>query len=90
MFSYPYGVAVDGAGTVYVADTVNNRIRTLTPSGVSSTLAGNGTSGFVNGSGGANGTAEFMQPYGVTVDKLGVVYVADSNNQTVRKITISH
>jgi len=82
-FQYPYSVAVDGAGTVYVADTYNNRIRKITSAGVVSTLAGS-TGGFADGTGMA---AKFQYPTGVAVDGAGTVYVADTNNHRIRKIT---
>jgi streptogramin lyase len=86
-FNYPYGVAVDGSGNVYVADTVNHLIRKISPSGVVTTLAGTvGNSGAVN----ANGTsASFYFPFGVAVDGSGNVYVADQGNHLIRKISPS-
>lgn len=84
-FSSPQGVAVDTAGNVYVADSSNSLIRKITPGGVVSTLAGTaGTIGFTNGTGTA---ATFWQPTGVAVDTAGNVYVADSGNNAIRKIT---
>jgi sugar lactone lactonase YvrE len=84
-FRYPIGVAVDASGNVYVADTDNHLIRKITPAGVVSTLAGSTTSpGFANGTGAA---AHFQYPSGVAVDASGNVYVADTNNQKIRKIT---
>jgi streptogramin lyase len=82
-FYWPKGVAVDSAGYVYVADTYNNRIRKISPAGVVTTLAGNGTGGFANGTGTA---AQFNWPKGVAVDSTGNVYVADTYNHAVRKL----
>ncbi|MFM8982799.1 MAG: putative Ig domain-containing protein, partial [Spartobacteria bacterium] len=83
-FSYPNGVAVDGSGNVYVADNSNHRVRKITAAGVVTTLAGSGSQGSTNG----NGTsASFNYPTGVTVDGSGNVYVADRNNNRIRKIT---
>jgi len=84
-FFGPAAVAVDNAGNVYVADTWNNTIRKVTPGGVVTTLAGlAGSSGSADGPGGA---ARFYQPYGVAVDSAGNVYVADTDNHTIRKMT---
>jgi streptogramin lyase len=83
-FNYPHGVAVDSTGNVYVADAGNETIRKITPGGVVSTLAG------LAGSAGSNGTssaARFWHPSSVAVDSLGSVYVADTDNYTIRKIT---
>ena len=86
-FNNPYGVAVDGSGNVYVADTSNHTIRMVTPSGVVTTLAGlAGSSGSSDGTGSA---ARFYKPYGVAVDGSGNVYVADTYNQTIRMMTPS-
>ena len=84
-FYYPNGVAVDGSGNVYVADTANNMIRKITPGGAVSTLASvAGESGTADGSGSA---ARFFNPSSVGVDRTGNVYVADASNDTIRKIT---
>ena len=83
-FNYPRGVAVDSSGTVYVADRYNNRIRKITSAGVVTTLAGSGTQGFANGAG---SVAQFDGPSGMAVDSSGTVYVGDSGNQRIRKIT---
>ena len=82
-FRYPYGVAVDASGTVYVADQSNSLIRKITPAGVVSTLAGSGSAGSANGAGTA---ASFNQPSGVAVDAAGTVYVADTSNHLIRVI----
>jgi hypothetical protein len=84
-FRNPWAVAVDGVGTLYVADTGNHTIRKVTPAGVVSTLAGfAGVSGHTDGVGSA---ARFHFPSGVAVDAAGVVYVADQENHTVRRVT---
>jgi sugar lactone lactonase YvrE len=84
-FNNPWGIAVDASGNVYVADTDNHVIRKITSGGVVNNLAGlPGTSGSADGTGSA---ALFSQPQGVTVDSLGNVYVADTGNHTIRKIT---
>jgi sugar lactone lactonase YvrE len=86
LFKYPYGVAVDSSGHVYVADSGNNTIRVVTTAGVVTTLAGAGgvPAGSADGVGSA---ARFNNPAGVAVDASGNVYVADQNNSTIRKIT---
>ena len=76
---------MDSAGNVYVADTYNHTIRKITPAGVVTTLAGSaGSSGSADGTGSA---ARFYWPSGVAVDSAGNVYVADTGNHTIRKIT---
>jgi hypothetical protein len=84
-FDFPSDLAVDSGGNVYVADTYNHAIRKITPAGVVTTLAGlQGISGSADGTGTA---ARFYTPGGVTVDGSGNVYVADTGNQTIRKVT---
>lgn len=84
-FYFPKGIALDAAGNLYVADDINHRIRKVTPAGTVTTLAG-GTLGNTDGIG---TTARFEQPTGVAVDAAGNVYVADSKNSRIRKITPS-
>ena len=84
-FYYPYGLAVDTNGTVYVADTYNHTIRKVTAGGVVTTLAGTpGVHGTNNGTGAA---AKFNTPYGLAVDTSGTLYVADTYNHVIRKVT---
>jgi sugar lactone lactonase YvrE len=78
------GVTVDNANIIYVADVLNHRIRRVTQQGVVTSLAGNGTTGFVNGTGTA---ARFNLPYSVACDAAGNIYVADFTNHSIRKVT---
>lgn len=84
-FNGPFGVAVDSSGNVYVAEFTSHLIRKVTSTGVVTTLAGiAGTSGSANGTGTA---ASFYSPSGVAVDSTGNVYVADTFNHLIRKIS---
>jgi serine/threonine-protein kinase len=85
-FNSPFGIAVDAAGNVYVADSGNNLIRKITPDGAVTTIAGSGSRGANDGTGKA---ASFNTPAGIAVDKSGNIYVADENNNLIRKITSS-
>jgi sugar lactone lactonase YvrE len=83
-FSAPRGIAIDPAGNLYVADEGNSNIRKITPAGVVTTLAGGAGAGTADGQG---TTARFGAPRGLAADAKGNVYVADTDNHTVRKIT---
>nr|WP_314624933.1 hypothetical protein [uncultured Noviherbaspirillum sp.] len=87
----PRGIAIDAANNLYVADTGNSTIRKITPEGVVSTVAGMaGVCGYVDGGRAPDGTstARFCQPGGIAIDNLtGSLYVADTDNNTIRKIT---
>ena len=85
-FNYPNGVTVDATGNVYVADMYNQKIRKVSPLGVVTTLAGSGNFGNVDGTGSA---ASFYYPSGVAVDVSGNVYVADWDNNEIRKVSSS-
>jgi sugar lactone lactonase YvrE len=82
----PSGVAMDGAGNLYIADSNNNVIRKITPStGVITTVAGTGTGGY-SGDNAAATLAELNLPKGITVDASGNLYIADTDNQRIRKV----
>ncbi|MBI6547089.1 MAG: SMP-30/gluconolactonase/LRE family protein [Cyanobacteria bacterium NC_groundwater_1444_Ag_S-0.65um_54_12] len=83
-FNYPEGITGDPLGNLYVTDYYNHRIRRITPSGEVSTLAGSGQAGWVDG---MDTSAQFNYPVGIASDKGGNLYVADSNNHRIRKIT---
>lgn len=83
-FEKPAGLAIDAAQNLYVADEQNHQIRKITPAGVVSVFAGSGIAGFLEGSA---ATARFLYPTGVAVDADGNVYVADSGNHRIRKIS---
>ncbi len=87
--NYPNGVAVDGLGNLFIADTDNQRIRQVTPAGVISTVAGNGVCCAYAGDGGAATSAQINNPFGVAVDAAGNIYIADTNNYVIRKVTVS-
>eukprot|EP00242_Pyramimonas_sp_CCMP2087_P016209 CAMPEP_0198225380 /NCGR_PEP_ID=MMETSP1445-20131203/100947_1 /TAXON_ID=36898 /ORGANISM="Pyramimonas sp., Strain CCMP2087" /LENGTH=138 /DNA_ID=CAMNT_0043904885 /DNA_START=84 /DNA_END=496 /DNA_ORIENTATION=+ len=85
-FNQPNGVAVDAVGNVIVVDTNNHRIRKITPEGVVSTLAGSGTRGHLDNH--ENGLlAEFYKPHGVVIAPDGNMFVTDTFNHRIRKIT---
>jgi len=83
-FYLPGGITVDTAGNIYLADTYNNMIRKILPSGVVTTLAGKIRKGRDNGKG---AEASFFHPAGITIDKQGNLFVADVGNNLIRKIS---
>lgn len=83
-FKYPAGLAIDKANNLYVADSGNNLIRKITPNGRVSTLAGSGSGGRADGQG---ASASFLNPHGVAVDDEYNVYVTDTWNYLIRKIS---
>ena len=84
------GIAFDGADNLYIADSVNNAIRkVLKSTGVISTIAGNGTAGYAGDTGPATGS-QLNGPTGVAVSSAGDVYIADKNNNAIRKIVASN
>ena len=87
LFNQPGGVAVDGAGNVYVADTANGTIRAIAPSGAVTTVAG--TAG-IAGLGNTAGSVLFNQPRALLVDGSGNIFVADTGNADIRKIAPDH
>jgi sugar lactone lactonase YvrE len=83
--NHPRGVAVDGRGDVFIADSMNHRVRMVEPSGAISTVAGCGRQGFA-GDGGPATTARLFEPRGVAVDAAGRLFVADTYNDRVRRV----
>ena len=84
-FNSPHGLAVDGVGTIYVADTDNHLIRRISADGIVSTLAGQ--AGEIGSTDGPGATARFNYPGGVAIDAAGHVLVQDTANATLRRIT---
>jgi uncharacterized protein (TIGR03437 family) len=83
---YPSGVALDASGNLYIADQNNNRIRKVSATGIITTVAGNGAEGY-SGDGGSATSAQLNVPFGVAVDASGNIYIADSNNNRIRKVS---
>ena len=82
----PSDIAIAPNGTLYIADTGNNVIRVVKPNGDIETFAGNGVRGF-SGDGGPAASAELDRPYGVELAPNGDLYIADTHNQRIRKVT---
>ena len=82
----PYGVAVDSAGNLFIADAGNNRIRMVNPAGAITTVAGNGVAGY-SGDGGPAISGKLDQPHGIAVDGAGNLFIADWWNSRIRKVS---
>jgi hypothetical protein len=85
-FNSPCGVAVDTAGNLFIADTVNNRVRKVGTNGIITTVAGNGTNGY-SGDEGAATNAELYHPYGIAVDTIGNLFIGDRGNNCIREVS---
>jgi sugar lactone lactonase YvrE len=85
-FNIPAGLAVDSDNNIYVSDLLNLRIRKIDPTGVVTTIAGDGTVGYLDGTG---TNSEFAYPDGLAVDSTGNIFIADQNNHRIRKIDSS-
>ncbi|RYZ32855.1 MAG: hypothetical protein EOP49_36890, partial [Sphingobacteriales bacterium] len=83
MFSKPTGIAIDANDNIIIGDRDNHRVRKISPAGIVSTIAGTGVAGLVNGSG---ASAKFSAPCGITVDAANNIYVADMQNNCIRRI----
>ena len=82
----PCSIAFDSFGVMYIADSGNNVIRRVAPSGIISTVAGTGVAGY-NRSAGAATSARLSNPKGIAFDSLNNLYIADSRNHVIRKVT---
>jgi uncharacterized protein (TIGR03437 family) len=86
VFNMPRGVVADAGGTIYVADTLNNRVRQYAPGGNVATYAGNGNAAYF-GDGGRATAASINAPEGLALDAAGNLFIADTNDNAVRKVT---
>lgn len=90
-FCSPAGVAVDGAGDIFIADAGNNRVRMISPSGTTTTVAGNGAQGYppnqASSGDGGPATQAPLSPAGVLVDGAGDLFIAESLNNRIRKVS---
>ena len=88
LINLPSGIAYDASGNLFITDFNNNRVRKITPAGIISTVAGNGTPAF-GGDGGPALAASLNNPNGLCLDAAGNLYIADYNNFRVRKVNTS-
>ena len=86
--NYTDGIAIDQAGNVYTADANNNRVRKISPSGIITTVAGNGIAGF-SGDGGPATASKLNFPRSIAIDYYGNIYISDRGNRRIRKIDSS-
>src|ERR1035438_7314213 len=86
--NFPTGVAADATGNLFIADTFNNRVRKVSPGGIISTVAGSGARGF-SGDGAPAAAAQLNYPQGVAVDATGNLFIADTGNMLIRKVSAS-
>ncbi len=87
--NYPAGISIDAIGNLFIGDRANNRVRRINTTGVISTVGGNGTAGY--GGDGCAATAGILNnPWGVSVDGGGNVFIADASNSRARKISYNH
>ncbi len=85
-FGQPHGVVVDGSGNTYIADFANSVVRKVDTKGIVTAYAGTGTAGY-SGNGGAATSAQLDHPVGLAIDGSGNLYIADSYNYVIRKVT---
>lgn len=86
LFNRPFGISLDSAGNLYIADSENNRIRKVDTNGIITTVAGTGTAGSA-GDGGPATKARLSRPWDVKVDAAGDLFIADYNNNSIRMVT---
>src|SRR5262249_30410839 len=79
---FPNTIAIDRVGNLFIADTDIHRIRRITPGGVMTIVAGNGTPGF-SGDGGSAAAAQLFYPAGITADSAGNLFIADTRNERI-------
>ena len=86
-FNWPGGIAIDGAGNFFIADFFNQRIRRIDPSGIITTIIGDGTPGFT-GDGGPASAARIDSSNTVAIDNMGQLFICDNDNRRIRKISV--